>query len=71
MQQAALLNGDLNPIDECAACMMEIININDVTNVNLTLESIAQIHSDKIKHGKVKTEFLTNDHADTESFLNE
>lgn len=51
--------------------MMEIININDVTNVNLTLESIAQIHSDKIKHGKVKTDFLNTDHADTESYLAE
>jgi hypothetical protein len=41
MRQAAMLNGELNPIDECAACMLEIINVNDVTNVNLTLESLS------------------------------
>lgn len=41
MQQAAMLNGELNPIDECAACMLEIVNVNDVTNVNLTLESLS------------------------------
>jgi hypothetical protein len=71
MQQAAMLNGDMNPIDECAACMLEIINVNDVTNVNLTLESLSQIHSEKIKSGRVKADFLNNDHADTESYLTE
>ena len=71
MQQAAILNSDLNPVDECSACMMEILNINDVSNVNLTLESLAQIHSDKIKHGRVKADFLTSDFADSESFLSE
>lgn len=66
-----MLNGELNPIDECAACMLEIINVNDVTNVNLTLESLSQMHSEKIKHGKVKTDFFTNDFGDTESYLTE
>ena len=51
MQQAALLQGEKNPIDECAAFMMEILNINDVTNVNLTLESLSQIHYDKLRFG--------------------
>lgn len=31
--------------------MMEILNVNDVTNVNLTLESISQIQYEKLKHG--------------------
>ena len=71
MQQAAMLNGELNPIDECAACMLEIVNVNDVTNVNLTLESLSQIHSEKIKTGRVKAEFFNNDYADTDSYLTE
>ena len=66
-----MLNGEMNPIDECVACMLEVINVNDVTNVNLTLESLSQMHSEKIKHGKVKTDFFQNDFGDTESYLNE
>ena len=71
MQQTALLAGERNPIDECTACMMEVLNINDVTNVNLTLESLSQIQYDKLRHGAVKTEFLKVDHADTDSFFTE
>ena len=41
MQQAAFLSGERNPIDECTACMLEILNVNDVNNVNLTLESLS------------------------------
>jgi len=41
MQQAALLANELNPIDHVIANMLEIININDITNINLTLESIS------------------------------
>jgi hypothetical protein len=41
MQQAALLANELNPIDQIAANMLEIVNINDITSVNLTLESIS------------------------------
>ncbi len=41
MNQAALLTGDHNPIDQVAANMLEILNINDITNVNLTLESLS------------------------------
>lgn len=58
-------------MDECAACMMEIINVNDVTNTNLTLESLSQIQYEKLKHGKVKTEFLRVDHQDTAQFYTE
>ena len=50
---------------------MEILNINDVTNVNLTLESLSQIQYDKLRHGAVKTDFLKVDHADTDSFFTE
>jgi len=41
MQQAAFFSGERNPLDECAANMLEILNVNDVTNVNLTLESLS------------------------------
>ena len=71
MQQTALLAGERNPIDECTACMMEILNINDVTNVNLTLESLSQIQYDKLRHGAIKTDFLKVDHGDTDSFFTE
>ena len=50
---------------------MEVLNINDVTNVNLTLESLSQIQYDKLRHGAVKTEFLKVDHAETDSFFTE
>jgi hypothetical protein len=51
--------------------MMEILNVNDCANVNLVLEAISQIHHDKLRHGKVKAEFLRFDHADTESYFTE
>ena len=71
MQQAAILNGERNPLDECAGCMMEVLNVNDVTNVNLTLESLAQIQYEKLKHGVIKAEFLKMDQGDTEEFYTE
>ena len=71
IQQTALLSGERNPMDDCAACMMEILNINDATNVNLTLESLSQIQYDKLRHGHVKTDFLRLDQADTDSFFTE
>lgn len=39
--------------------MMEILNVQDVPNANLMLDSLAQIHSDKLKFGSVKTNVLT------------
>ena len=54
MQQAAMLTNELNPIDKIAANLLEVININDITSVNLTLESISQIHYDKLRNGKVR-----------------
>jgi hypothetical protein len=51
--------------------MLEIININDITNINLTLESISQIHYDKLRTGKVRNEFLKIDQSETESIFNE
>lgn len=44
--QTALLSGEQNPIDKVAMNMLEIINLNDVQSVNLTLESMASIHCD-------------------------
>jgi len=33
MQQAALLKGEHNPIDKVTGNLLEIVNINDITNV--------------------------------------
>ena len=70
-QQAAFFAGDRNPIDECAANMLEILNVNDVTNVNLTLESLSQIQYEKLKHGQIKSEFLKMDNSETSSYFTE
>ncbi len=51
--------------------MLEIININDIQNVNLTLELLSQIHYDKIKQGKLRQEFLQLDRSDNESLFSE
>ena len=51
--------------------MLEIVNINDITNVNLTLESLSQIHYDKLRSGKVRSEFIHLDHSDTDSIFTE
>jgi hypothetical protein len=41
MHQAAILSGENNWIDECLANFLEIINVNDISNINLILESIS------------------------------
>ena len=51
--------------------MMEILNVNDVTNVNLTLESLSQIHYEKLKHGVIKSEFLRVDRSETQNYFTE
>ena len=51
MYQASVLAGDKNWIDECLANVLEILNVQDVQNVNLIMESVAQIHYDKVKYG--------------------
>lgn len=71
MYQAAILASDKNPLDQVSACLMEILNVNDVQNVNLTLESLSQVHTDKLQYGKVKADFLLNDHNNTDNFFSE
>ena len=71
MYQAAILARERTPTDDTCAYMMEIINVNDCANVNLVLEAISQIHYDKLRHGKVKADFLRFDHGDTESYFTE
>ena len=51
--------------------MLEIVNINDITSVNLTLESISSIHYDKLRSGKVRAEFTKLDHTITDSIFDE
>lgn len=71
IQQTALLTGERNPVDECLGYMMELLNINDALNVQLTLESISQIQYDKLRHGQIKTDFLKLDPEETEDFFTE
>lgn len=70
-QQAALLIGERNPMDECAACVMEVLNVNDVHNSNLILESLSQIQYEKLKHGVVRSEFLKMDHQHDDALFTE
>jgi len=70
-QQAAFLAGERNPLDECACCVMEILNVNDVTNANLTLESLSQIQYEKLKHGHIKSEFLKMDRETSQTYFTE
>lgn len=58
MHQASILASEKNWTDDCLSYMMEILNVQDVSTVNLMLDSLAQIHSDKVKFGAVKTEIL-------------
>jgi len=70
-QQAAFLAGERNPLDECACCVLEILNVNDVTNANLTLESLSQIQYEKLKHGHIKSEFLKMDRETSQTYFTE
>ena len=45
-------------MDECLRLILELVNVQDVGNVNLILESLAAIHHDKVKYGQIKTDFL-------------
>ena len=51
--------------------MMEILNVQDVSTVNLMLDSLAQIHSDKVKFGTVKTEILNFQPEEADTFFTE
>ena len=51
--------------------MLEILNVNDVTNVNLTLESLSQIQYEKLKHRVIKSDFLKSDHSETSRYFTE
>ena len=71
MYQAAVLSGEKNTIDACLANFMEIINVQDAQNVNLIIESLSQMHYDKVKYGSVKTDFLNFDPDETDTFFTE
>ena len=58
-------------MDDCSAFMLEILNINDYPNVNLTLESISQIQYEKLKHGTIKSEFLRMDNSEPSAYFTE
>ena len=71
MHRAAILASEKNDYDDCLANMLEILNVQDVQNVNLIMESISQIHYDKVKYGSVKTDFLNFDPNDVDTFFTE
>jgi hypothetical protein len=71
MYQASILAEEKTVADKTLAYMMEILNVNDCANVNLVLEAISQIHYDKLRHGKIKADFLKFDHSNTESYFTE
>ena len=71
MHQAAILSGEKNWLDECLANFLEIMNVNDHPNVTLIIESISQIHYDKVRYGKVKTDFLNFDPNEADTFFTE
>jgi hypothetical protein len=71
MHQAAVLSCEKNWVDECLANMLETINVNDVQNVNLILESLSQLHHDKVKFGAIKTDYLNFSPLDSETFFTE
>lgn len=51
MYQASLLCCEKNWVDECLANMLETLNVQDVQSVNLIMESLSQLHCDKVKYG--------------------
>jgi hypothetical protein len=51
--------------------MLEILNLNDVHSVNITLESLSQIHADKMRDGKVRKEFQNLHLIDNQSIFTE
>ena len=56
--QSTMLSGTNNPIDDCLKNILDLVNVQDVSNVNLILESLSSIHHDKVRYGQIKTEFL-------------
>jgi len=71
MHQSAVLSGEKNWIDECLANFLEILNVNDHPNVQLVIESISQIHYDKVRYGSVKTDFLNFDPNQADAYFTE
>lgn len=71
MHQSGVLSGEKNIIDECLVHFLEIMNVNDHPNVTLIIESISQIHYDKVRFGKVKTDFLNFDPNEVDTFFTE
>lgn len=50
---------------------MEILNVNDATTVNYTLESLAKTHYEKIHFRELVEEHEKKDHGDTDHYFNE
>ena len=64
MAQTAMLCSEQNPIDQVSVYILELLNTNDYQSVNLTLESLSQIHADKAREGKVRPELAKLDRVD-------
>lgn len=52
-QAAALGSIESNPIDECSRVIIELLTVQDVSNVSTVLEGISTVHHDKVKYGQI------------------
>ena len=57
-QAATLASSDTNPIDECSQLIVELVGIQDCSNVTLILEGLSTIHYDKVQYGQIRADFL-------------
>ncbi len=64
-----MLANENNTIDDCLKNILDLINVQDITNSNLILESLSSIHHDKLRYGEIKTEFLIKNAFDEDSHL--
>jgi hypothetical protein len=58
MYQASVLNSEQNHVDECLTCMMETLNVQDLDSIKLIMDSLAQIHSEKVTCGEIHEDML-------------
>ena len=71
MHQAAILSCEKNDIDECLRRMLGVLNVQDVQNVNHTMDSLSQIHSDKVRLAAMKADLLEEGAEGSDTFYTE
>lgn len=71
MHQAAILSSEKNGIDECLAGFLEVLNVQDFQSVNLIMDSLSRIHSDKVRLETIKADLLEEDTEGQDTFYTE